>query len=691
MNNPNSETIDAHIPHAQLLILRSLQQDHLRRQFVSLTQFKDNDLAQFLGLGHWLSVKISKFDRKAIFAEMDALLNRLELQSPSMPETCRTNCRLLTAQIGLDPIESEILEAMVLFTNEQACIDLFSTANPRNKRDYIHLLGIMLRRPEADLRKATSPAGSLVSCGLIEWSKTRSDRPSLEFCISALAENLFHESCTVKTILSSMLMPTPEPTLKYTDYPHIKQVLADLRAHVRRALKHKQRGVNVYIHGRPGTGKSELSRVIAREMRATLYEVSFEDSDGDPVHVAKRLESLRASQTLLKKRRSMIVFDEAEDVFCGDTIFERSIASRRKAWINRIFESNEIPTFWISNTADLDPAFFRRFDFILHLEAPPKEQRARSYRRIFGKKVSPHLVEKIANFDSLTAGVVAKATQVARGIHQDPSSPEFEVSLMRQIKQTLTAQGVNVKRLEQQSEQLPGLYRIDYLNCDLPLATLPESLSQNASCRMCLYGPPGTGKTTLGYWLAKETNKKIHIKKASDLLGPYLGQTEQNIAAAFENAARDGAILMIDEVDSFLQDRGQAVRGWEVQQVNELLTQMEHFDGIFIASTNLMEGIDQAALRRFDLKLRFDYLHSGQCQQLLVSSCGELKLVRPDNQAIEVVTALTNATPGDFANCRRQARFKHFDSPLDFANAVAGECRIKADKGGRRLGFDPSR
>ena len=87
--------------------------------------------------------------------------------------------------------------------------------------------------------------------------------------------------------------------------------------------------------------------------------------------------------------------------------------------------------------------------------------------------------------------------------------------------------------------------------------------------------------------------------------------------AAFERAEADGAILLIDEVDSFLQERKGAEKSWEVTQVNEMLTQMESFGGLFIASTNLMDGLDAASLRRFDLKVRFDYLRPDQAWALL--------------------------------------------------------------------------
>jgi len=89
-----------------------------------------------------------------------------------------------------------------------------------------------------------------------------------------------------------------------------------------------------------------------------------------------------------------------------------SLASKRKARMNRIFESNEIPTFWISNSGYLDAAFLRRFDFILELKVPPRNERLKTYRRIIGSHVSTSLVGRIARYESLTPAVVAKAMGV---------------------------------------------------------------------------------------------------------------------------------------------------------------------------------------------------------------------------------------------------------------------------------------
>lgn len=57
-----------------------------------------------------------------------------------------------------------------------------------------------------------------------------------------------------------------------------------------------------------------------------------------------------------------------------------------------------------------------------------------------------------------------------------------------------------------------------------------------------------------------------------------------------------------------------------------MLTQMESFPDVLIASTNLMDGLGQAALRRFDLKVKFDYLKAGQAWALFEKQCAVLAL-----------------------------------------------------------------
>jgi len=168
--------------------------------------------------------------------------------------------------------------------------------------------------------------------------------------------------------------------------------------------------------------------------------------------------------------------------------------------------------------------------------------------------------------------------------------------------------------------------------------------------------------------------------------------TERLIARAFERAREDGAVLMIDEVDSFLQDRSHARNSWEVTQINEMLTQIESFPGIMIASTNLIDQLDPASLRRFDIKLHFDYLRPEQAARLLESYCKNLKLPPPTPADLTLASDMQHSTLGDFAAVARQHKFQPFHDAGDLLEAVTRETRpTKADASAVSVSSNPNK
>ncbi|MBW2043226.1 MAG: AAA family ATPase, partial [Deltaproteobacteria bacterium] len=94
----------------------------------------------------------------------------------------------------------------------------------------------------------------------------------------------------------------------------------------------------------------------------------------------------------------------------------------------------------------------------------------------------------------------------------------------------------------------------------------------------------------------------------SDLLNPYVGISEKNIKNAFSLAEKEEAVLIMDEIESLLYSRDRAVHSWELSLTNEFLTQMERFRGLLICTTNRIKDLDEASLRRFTFKLKFDFL-----------------------------------------------------------------------------------
>ena len=193
-----------------------------------------------------------------------------------------------------------------------------------------------------------------------------------------------------------------------------------------------------------------------------------------------------------------------------------------------------------------------------------------------------------------------------------------EATLLRVIENSMAL--LEQPKNEKRGSLADGCYQLDYLNPDCDLQQLVAQLKRAPKSvgALCFYGAPGTGKTALAHYLAQEIKLPLHVRRASDILSPYVGETEQKIAQMFKEARQEEALLLLDEADSFLGERKSAKNSWEITAVNEMLTQMERFDGLFICSTNLMQRLDEATFRRFALKIKFDFLKPEQRWQLFL-------------------------------------------------------------------------
>jgi SpoVK/Ycf46/Vps4 family AAA+-type ATPase len=209
---------------------------------------------------------------------------------------------------------------------------------------------------------------------------------------------------------------------------------------------------------------------------------------------------------------------------------------------------------------------------------------------------------------------------------------------------------------------------------------------------LCLYGPPGTGKSEYVRYLAARLDRPLIVRRCSDLLSMWVGGTEKQLAEAFREAREERAVLLLDEADSFLRDRRRVTQGWEVTQVNELLQQLEAFEGIVACTTNLFDDLDKAALRRFTFRIAFGALPPPKARALFVRLLDELAVDAgaDDRQAAEAALGrLVALTPGDFAVVARRLRALRPASGLDARSVVREleeEVAVK-DGAARRAGF----
>ena len=640
-----------------------------------------------------------EIDQKELLKHIEKLYLSVKadktLRPDRAPEYLDRNVGRLSALAKLSATDCRILEFAVLTHTEEILAETGELLGHLTSKQVFRILSVALDLPLAEIRKSLSKEGLLSRSGLLslEQSGHYTLREKLDLLSPSFAENMVTLDEDPVVLLRDTVSPGSPPHLAIDDFPYLARELGALLPYLRKALTSKRKGVNILLYGEPGTGKSQLAKVLAAETGCELFEVASEDDDGDPLTDKSRLRSFHAAQTLLSGRKIIILFDEIEDVFdAGGVGFFAKIfgvdetARNPKAWLNQRLEENQTPTLWIANSIQaMHPAFKRRFDIIVKMPVPPRKQRQKIIRACCSDLLSERDIERISSVDALAPAVVTRASSVVTTIGDELAQTDQMPALELIINNTLEAQGhKRIKRYD--PNQLPETYNPEFIHADTDVESVATGLKKTKAGRLCLYGPSGTGKTTYGRWLAQQLDVPLLVKRGSDLMSIWVGGTEKNIAECFRQAETEGAILLIDEIEGFLQDRRMAKHSWEVTGVNEMLTQMESFPGVFIASTNLVDNLDQASLRRFDLKIKFDFMLPRQSQALLESYCHTLNLDAPDRGLAARLGRLHNLTPGDFAAVMRRHRFKPVCSAAEIMSALEEECSLK-ENFKRPIGF----
>ncbi|MBL6429037.1 MAG: ATP-binding protein [Maritimibacter sp.] len=121
-------------------------------------------------------------------------------------------------------------------------------------------------------------------------------------------------------------------------------------------------------------------------------------------------------------------------------------------------------------------------------------------------------------------------------------------------------------------------------------------------------GLSGTGKTMAAEVLASALDLRLMVIDLSQIISKYIGETSKNIAAAFAEAERSGAVMVWDEGDSVWGARGQVGSATDRHvnaETGDLLARIEAFQGFTVVTTNMRESIDPAFRRRFRFALDF--------------------------------------------------------------------------------------
>lgn len=633
--------------------------------------------------------------RARIIALLKCRRKELLEQSVSADLPLFQNVERLGRMVSLNDTERAILT----FVACMGCFPVFRAALESNS---IHvsddglasLLSTLTGHPTELIRKALRRDSILVTSGLIRIDREDND---LEYKISLIRDLqgvMLDELASDDELSRRVLRPTKTGTLTLADFPHLandSRLLLDYLAGVDQT---QTCGANILLYGPPGTGKTEFAKALAAQACINLFDIGYADEDGNPIDGEQRLHSLNFCQRALKgKNKVALMFDEVEDVLPGrpsggllGIIFgNKSDSKGGKAWINRALEENPVPTIWITNDANIDPAYLRRFDYTLALRIPPLAVRTRMAQEHLSQHApNTAAVAAFAELDDLLPAQLERAARVARLSGMSSPTLAWQHAEMA-LAHSRAVLGQTRKNLKAKAHTQ---YSLDFLNTNANIASIITGLRMRTQGTFCLYGPSGSGKSQLARHIANELGKPILIKRASDLMDKYVGGTEKLIAAMFEQALDEDAMLLLDEADSFLTDRTCSNHRWEVTQTNELLTQLECFEGVFFATTNLMDTLDAACLRRFSHKIKFDYLLPQQQWELFLQEFSRLGHDREYTLNVEdQVRRMEGLTPGDFAAVVR-SRTGLVD-PLtvpEFLRLLQQEVAIK-QHGKVRIGF----
>ncbi|MBX3723937.1 MAG: ATP-binding protein [Turneriella sp.] len=457
----------------------------------------------------------------------------------------------------------------------------------------------------------------------------------------------------------------------------------------------KGRGpAHILLYGKPGGGKTEAARSLIRAAGLEVINI--------PVHATggrhSRLTRVRYADHF--SNRCGIIVDEAELILNNAVRFiaYESDSTPTKAVLNTYLDSSTSKIIWILNDTDyLHESTLRRFHFKLYFDKLSRRQRTHALDLIVSKHnieslVTPEIKKRILAEEHLNPGIFDR---IAYGLVQAKST-DTEILNEAIIDRMLFS---NRPQQAKPKEEVLGdpKHDIDALNISMPVSEILQIVGNFLAApkrhrnglNLLFWGLPGSGKTEFARHLALRFNRDLVIKRGSDLLGMYVGSTEQSIAVAFREVQGNESILLIDEADTFFRSRENARQAYEVSHTNEFLNQLENHNGIVVCCTNAFDALDSAIVRRFPLKVEFMPVKRERLSGLFMQMLKEVTDDVPQIEMLErALGEIEGATPGDFSSVLRRMQLRNAPVPWsELVKELAQEIKLRVRYSPRSIGF----
>jgi SpoVK/Ycf46/Vps4 family AAA+-type ATPase len=559
----------------------------------------------------------------------------------------------LAETFELDRTEQAILSAAARCTTHVAWRKLMHALPGEDGKPTALRIAYVTGLNPAEIDDRLGAGRRLSRCGLID---NDSDG---EVSANRLLERIARSNSPPSRLARQLMPAAPRSSLQWSDFDHIGPQRA-----IAQALIAADRGASILLYGPPGTGKSEFARLLADTTGKRALFAGLEDENGREPTRRERLTHLAILRALVRKDPTrLVVLDEADDVLRLNGLEDRGF--RSKLFLNRLVEEAERPTIWIINDPDcLDRSIVRRMSLAIEFPLPPRSVRRRvveRHARAARLKLAQPEIDRLASIPAAPAVIfnaLASAKAAGGGAKEALAISEGLVAVISGEQPHL--------------DVLPPCYdpALAYADADLDALAGRLERASDPAWSLLLSGPSGTGKSAFARHLAERLGIDLLVKRGSDLLSPFVGITEANIAQAFREAARGRCLLLIDEADDFLADRREAQRSWERSMVNQMLRQMEALECPFVATTNNPQMLDPATQRRFTMRVAFRALDADRTAQ---------QFRRWFGSGIPPGFHLTNTTPGDFAVVAKRAQLLGECDPRQLARWLWEEAEARGE------------
>jgi transitional endoplasmic reticulum ATPase len=594
-----------------------------------------------------------------------------------------TRIHELSKVLGLDKDEVEFLGFLIRYQCHDPLNQMINDITS-NGVDIADICTTCLNITKDKFYKLLSRKERLLTSGAIESPASTGRYLNDCFNVPDLIVVAMQRAYTCQDSILQLIMGDPAAaSLDWQDFDHIANSRDRLLRFLKKAVKQRITGINILLYGPPGTGKTEFCKTLADKLRINLYSLTERNKMGEEPNRNDRTSGYRLAQNILRQMGgSLLLFDEMDDIFAPDfmmSLFNVRASSGSKVFMNRLLEDNPIPTIWTINDPQiLDETIIRRMSIAIEIKVPSAPILERVWKKQLSKQkvtIADEELKRLAQSGASPA-IVNSAVRFAKLSGGKADDCIFATqSIIKAIKGKLPLSD---------NHAVEFIHELVVANHDLKSLTKRIVESGNKNFSFCLHGPPGTGKSVYARYLADQMNMPVVYKRASDLLSKWVGDSEKNIAAAFSEAKDSESFLIFDEADSLLSDRRHSRANWEVTQVNEMLTWMEQHPLPFACTTNLIDSLDQASMRRFTFKVRFNYLDPD-------GVCAAFEHFWGFRVSPKMAQSLRFVTPGDFAVVKKSAEYLgRKQTAEDIIELLHDEVKAKSMDLRKKVGFQAS-